>query len=57
MPLLGQHSVGHASLGGSVGFADPEAGIAFGYVPNRVSSDLKDPRALRIIVSIGECPA
>ena len=31
-----QHSFGHFGTGGAVGFADPEAGIAFGYAMNHV---------------------
>jgi CubicO group peptidase (beta-lactamase class C family) len=31
---------GHAGLGGSVGFADPEIGMGFGFVPNLMSADL-----------------
>ncbi|MEP6625867.1 MAG: serine hydrolase domain-containing protein, partial [Acidimicrobiia bacterium] len=30
------HSFGHFGTGGSLGFADPESGIAFGYVMNHV---------------------
>jgi CubicO group peptidase (beta-lactamase class C family) len=33
---LGDASVGHAGAGGSVGFADPEAGVAFAFVMNRM---------------------
>ncbi len=37
---------GHAGLGGSLGFADPEARIGFGYTMNKMilSMDLLDPR-------------
>jgi CubicO group peptidase (beta-lactamase class C family) len=31
----GQRGFGHFGAGGSVGFADPEAGIAFAYTPNQ----------------------
>jgi CubicO group peptidase (beta-lactamase class C family) len=31
-----QHSFGHFGTGGAVGFADPDAGIAFGYAMNHV---------------------
>jgi CubicO group peptidase (beta-lactamase class C family) len=30
------HSFGHFGAGGAVGFADPDAGVAFGYVMNHV---------------------
>lgn len=37
---------GHAGMGGSVGFADPEGGVGFGYVMNRmkVPTGSVDPR-------------
>jgi CubicO group peptidase (beta-lactamase class C family) len=33
-------SFGHPGLGGSVGFADPEVGMSFGFVPNLLMQDL-----------------
>jgi hypothetical protein len=30
--------------GGSFGFADPESGIGYGYVPNQMGTHLADPR-------------
>jgi CubicO group peptidase (beta-lactamase class C family) len=33
--LLGEHGFGHVGMGGSIGFADPSVGLAFGYVMNR----------------------
>jgi CubicO group peptidase (beta-lactamase class C family) len=51
-------SFGHPGSGGSFGFADPEAGIGYAYVPNRMDRYLTDPRdqALRTAMyrSIGE---
>lgn len=51
-------SFGMAGSGGSFGFADPEAKIGYGYVPNRMNRYLEDPRdlALRTAMyrSIGE---
>ncbi|HEY7373789.1 MAG TPA: serine hydrolase domain-containing protein [Polyangia bacterium] len=32
----GPRSFGHAGSGGSLGFADPAAGVAFGYTPNQM---------------------
>jgi CubicO group peptidase (beta-lactamase class C family) len=41
---------GHPGAGGSLGFADPEAGIGFGYVTNRMGSDMAtDPRPQALI--------
>lgn len=36
--ILGEHAFGTPGMGGSLGFADPEAGISFGYVMNRLGS-------------------
>ena len=36
---------GHTGTGGSLGFADPDAQIGFGYVPNKIGTYLDDPRA------------
>jgi CubicO group peptidase (beta-lactamase class C family) len=37
MELGGPGSFGHAGAGGSLGWADPDAGFAFGYVMNRMA--------------------
>jgi CubicO group peptidase (beta-lactamase class C family) len=34
--ILGEAAFGHSGFGGSIGFADPEAGIAFGYTMNKM---------------------
>ncbi|MFE7439099.1 serine hydrolase domain-containing protein [Streptomyces chartreusis] len=45
-PLLGPGSFGHPGRGGALGFADPEAGIALGYVTNGFRKTVTaDPRA------------
>ncbi|MFJ2177006.1 serine hydrolase domain-containing protein [Streptomyces sp. NPDC087851] len=71
-PLLAPGSFGHPGSGGSLGFADPESGIAFGYVTNGlrrgVTADARPQalvRAVRAAISspdgaagaAGESPA
>lgn len=47
------NSFGHSGWGGSFGFADPDAGIAVGYVMNQMGADLVgDPRTTPICTSI-----
>lgn len=49
------NSFGHAGLGGSLGFADPEAGLALSYVTNRMimpPQGAGDPRAERLISAV-----
>ncbi len=44
---------GHPGAGGSVGFADPDAKIGFGYVMNRMGPHiLLDPRAIVLIDAV-----
>jgi CubicO group peptidase (beta-lactamase class C family) len=40
IPIGGEGSFGHFGAGGSVGWADPEAELAFGYVMNRMNMGL-----------------
>ncbi len=52
----GRRSFGHPGAGGSIGFADPEAGMGFGYVMNKMDSYiLVDPRAKRLIDAAYTC--
>ena len=51
-PLLGPASFGHPGSGGSLGAADPEAGVAFGYVPNLWGATLIDPRAIELTAAV-----
>ncbi|QLI99957.1 beta-lactamase family protein [Streptomyces sp. NEAU-sy36] len=49
-PLLSPGSFGHPGRGGSLGFADPESGIAFGYVTNGLRASVTaDPRAQSLV--------
>ncbi len=38
--ILGSAAFGHVGAGGSIGFADPEAGFSFGYTMNRMGDGL-----------------
>jgi CubicO group peptidase (beta-lactamase class C family) len=51
-PNLG--SFGHFGAGGSVGFADPEAQLAFAYVTNRGGPQWQDPRNRALIDAVYE---
>jgi len=42
-------SFGHYGYGGSLGFADPEAGLAFGYLMNRPGQRWQTPRSQNLI--------
>jgi len=54
-PYGGRHAFGHAGAGGSVGFADPEHGIGFGYVMNRMMTNLSgDPRSRGLVSAVYE---
>ena len=49
----GARAFGHPGMGGSVGFADPDARIGFGYVMNRMGPHiLLDPRATALIDAV-----
>lgn len=47
------HTFGHPGAGGSLGFADPDAKIGFGYVMNQMGNEpLLDPRPARLIEAL-----
>lgn len=54
-PLLGPRSFGHNGAGGSLGFADPDAGVGFGYVMNRLIADGSDRRVARLVGAVRDC--
>mgnify|MGYP000007510278 CR=1 FL=1 len=43
---------GHFGAGGAVGFADPDAGVAFGYVMNRGGPRWRNPRNQALIAAV-----
>jgi CubicO group peptidase (beta-lactamase class C family) len=54
-PLGGPVSFGHPGRGGSLGFGDPESGIAFGYVVSHIRQDLNDNRAGLLVQAVRAC--
>ncbi|RZB17406.1 class A beta-lactamase-related serine hydrolase [Streptomyces sp. F001] len=57
-PLLSPASFGHPGRGGALGFADPEAGIAFGYVTNGFRKSVTaDPRAQALVRAVRQAIA
>jgi CubicO group peptidase (beta-lactamase class C family) len=52
-PLLSPGSFGHPGRGGALAFADPETGIAFGYVTNGFRTGVTaDPRAQALVRAV-----
>lgn len=53
---LGSRAFGHPGAGGSVGFADPERDVAFGFAVNTLGPYvLMDPRAQKLVRVLGGC--
>ena len=56
LPLYSDRSYGHYGAGGSLGFADVDAGIGFGYVMNQMGGGIAgDPRAVNLIEAVRRC--
>jgi CubicO group peptidase (beta-lactamase class C family) len=55
MPLVGPASFGHPGSGGSLGFADPDAAVGFGYTPNLWSWNIAEPRAKNLAAAVAAC--
>ncbi|HKE77619.1 MAG TPA: serine hydrolase domain-containing protein [Acidimicrobiales bacterium] len=54
-PYGSARAFGHAGAGGSVGFADPEVGVGFGYVMNRTMTNMSgDPRSRGLVTAVHE---
>jgi CubicO group peptidase (beta-lactamase class C family) len=54
-PGVGPRAYGHLGAGGSVGFADPEARVAFGYVMNAMGPRWNNPRPRTLIEALYAC--
>ncbi|MBA1243825.1 serine hydrolase domain-containing protein [Pseudomonas japonica] len=53
---MGPGAFGHPGAGGSVGFADPHSGVAFGFVTNTLGPYiLMDPRAQKLARAVARC--
>ncbi len=50
----GLRSFGHYGNGGIVGFADPDAGLGFGFVCNRSGRSWRDPRNIALVEAVYE---
>lgn len=54
-PFGGPGTFGHPGAGGSVGFCDPERGMGFGYVMNKMQANLSgDPRVAGLTKAVYE---
>ena len=55
-PMLTPASFGHAGAGGSLGYADPEARIGYGYVMNQMGGGIAgDPRTVNLTEAVRAC--
>jgi CubicO group peptidase (beta-lactamase class C family) len=54
--ILGRRAFGHVGAGGSIGFADPECGLSFGYTMNRMGAGLMlNPRGQGLVDAAYRC--
>ncbi len=51
---LGERGFGHFGYGGTLGFADPESGVAFGYLMNRPGERWQTPRTNALVEALYE---
>ncbi|MFE7165931.1 serine hydrolase domain-containing protein [Streptomyces sp. NPDC057616] len=52
IPMTGPNAFGHMGRGGSLAFADPEHGIAFGYAMNNIVEGAEDLRAGSLVDAV-----
>lgn len=50
-----EHSFGHPGAGGAIGFCDPDRGLAWAYVMNRMDFRLRSPRAIALSHALYRC--
>jgi CubicO group peptidase (beta-lactamase class C family) len=57
VPMVGRRGFGHPGAGGSLGCADPESGVAFGYVMNKMNPGLAGdhPRPTNLVRAVEDC--
>lgn len=56
LPMGADGAYGHYGAGGSLGCADPESGLAFGYVMNQMGQGIAgDPRAVSLLDAARSC--
>ena len=51
----GQAAFGHFGAGGSLGFCDPDSGLAFGYVMNQMGPRWQNPRTRALTDAVYQC--
>lgn len=51
----GERAFGHFGYGGSLGFADPDSGVAFAYLMNRPGERWQTPRAQALLEALADC--
>lgn len=51
----GLRSFGHFGAGGALGFADPDAGVAFGYVIAEMGPRWQNPRNRALLDALAAC--
>src|SRR5262249_59700369 len=55
-PMFGAGSFGHAGAGGSLGYAHPGSGVAFGFVMNQMTMNLTgDERIETLTAAVQSC--
>jgi CubicO group peptidase (beta-lactamase class C family) len=56
VPLVGPNAFGHAGAGGSLGHADPDSGVGYGYVMNQMLGGIAgDPRTVILNDAVRSC--